>query len=74
MRQVRFDLDTQSIEQGSGPTRLQAQPGGLATDGEDGQRDENPGNYQQDQSKDAEGAEEKMGFVQAGVVLHAMHW
>jgi hypothetical protein len=64
MGQVGLDLDTERIEQGRRPALLEQQPATVAAERENRQRNERPGQHQQNDAENPEGANESVGLAQ----------
>jgi len=64
MGQIGLDLDPKRIEQRGRPCLLEPQAGTVGAERKNGQRNQRPGQYQQEDAKNPEGANQKMGVVQ----------
>jgi len=65
MGQIGLDLDAERVEQGGRPALLEPQPATIATERKNNQRYQRPGQHQQGDAKNPEGASRKVGVVQA---------
>ena len=64
MRQVGLDLDTERVEQGDRPARLEAQAGRFAADREKQKSGEQASQDQQAQTEKTITADQQVGFLQ----------